>query len=787
MKRLIVGVAVLLTTLSGMTQQNWCGSDYLLQEYLNESAENRLAFEEQQSIFKAAEELNASRAEIKFIIPVVVHVLYNTCNGNISRSQIDDALRIINEDYGRTNADTILTRDVFKPVAADAQIEFRLARIDPNGNSTDGIVRIQTSAAVNAGNNVKSLSNWTSSKYLNIWVVETINNFVGGQGTILGYAQFPGQGSWNSYGIVIRNDAMGTIGTSNADGRTLTHEVGHCLNLYHTFQDGCGFNCGNSGDYVCDTPPAIEATYDCNSSTNTCSNDANGSSAFNSNVPDMIENYMSYNSCQNLFTEGQRTRMHAVLSSSNVLNGLSSSSNLISTGVQGLVEADFQTEADLVCQWSSVDFQNTSLYDAETFAWDFTDLAVPATSTESNPRVVFPFSGLMEVKLSATSGSETKETTKSIFVVSKEGHYVPSTDDMENFSALPSNNWLPINIDQDAHGWKVSTEAFVSGTQSIKMDNYGNCGERSDELISQSYDFSPFTSVIVTFKQAFAQTTAGNSDYLRLFISNDCGENWTMNWVKTGNGLRSVTTPVSVPFVPTSEEWNDQSLTITGSQYMQEGILFKFEFGSRGGNNLYIDDFAMNGTFSGDLLLRSPENGKQGLATDVTIDWKAVGFVDSYEYQVDKVNTFDSQDLISGTNSYIDPSPENSDTEASLEGLSAGETYYWRVRYNQSGTVSEWSETWNFTVSESGVGISELVSPKVTVYPNPATNQVMIQSESNLGLVQLFDYTGRMVWVKNAKAANTITINSSELPRGFYLLKIEDATGAVQTKPLVLQ
>src|SRR5690606_28639244 len=95
-------------------------------------------------------------------------------------------------------------------------------------------------------------------------------------------------GNLNTYGIVARSDQWGTIETASGSdgGRTVTHEMGHCFNLLHTFQSGCGNHCVNSGDLICDTPPVSTSTFGCNLNNNTCSNDATGSSTFSTDVPD---------------------------------------------------------------------------------------------------------------------------------------------------------------------------------------------------------------------------------------------------------------------------------------------------------------------------------------------------------------------------------------------------------------------------------------------------------------------------------------------------------------------
>jgi hypothetical protein len=774
----------------GVNAQDYgCAADENLQQMLDSDPVARANYVENQEAFNLfAANYSASRADAEYIIPCVVHVLYNTCEGNISLAQIEDGIRLINEDFGRTNPDTNLTRSQFLPFAANTGVEFRLARIDPDGDPTDGVVRIETSQAVGAQNNVKGISRWSSSHYMNIWIVESIANFTQGQGTILGYAQFPGSGSWTTYGLVVRNDAFGTIGTSNADGRTVTHEIGHCLNLGHTFQNGCGSSCAFSGDNVCDTPPAnSNPTYNCSFTTNTCSNDAAGGSAYSSNVPDMIENYMSYNSCQNLFTEGQKTRMISALEFYSVLGTLVSEDNLRETGVLGLVEADFETEHDILCQFEPMTFSNTSFFTGEAQSWTFGGEAMPGESTESNPAVIFPYAGLQSVTYVATDGDSTAETTQSVFVASNEGHYAPYTDDMEDLVSLPDDRWFTRNIDQDEHVWKVSNEAAYSGEQSIKLDNFGKCGSRIDELISQSFDFSPFSSVNVSFKVAFARTTEVNSCYLRMYSSKDCGKTWLLNWAKSTTQLQSVSTPVGTPFIPADEsEWKNYTVSLTNSAYMVEGAMLKFEFGGEGGNNLYLDDVQFNGTFDGVQLLRAPEDGKTGMASDVLIDWKSAGFVETYEYEIDASSNFDSQNKITGTTTFIDATPHNEDTEFLAEGLDVATTYYWRVRYVQGGSSSAWSDTWSFTVSESGVGVKEETIADVAVFPNPSNGALSMTSTLGMDRVFVLDYTGRQVLNIYGNGTTQMAINL-DVPAGLYIVQITTTDGAVHNNSVIIR
>jgi len=274
------------------------------------------------------------------IFPTVIHIFHDGSLGNITDSQVFDGLRVINEDFNRMNADTSVTRPIFKPFAAVVGYKFVLAKLDSNGDSTTGIVRIDTALIPHPEptspdfDNVKFASHWPSDMYYNIWLVRGI------QGGTLGYAQYPGTnftygGPWETWGVVMRSDQFGTIGTSSADGRTATHEIGHTFGLYHTFLSssaGCGTVCDTTGDEVCDTPPNTDS-FSCPQTANTCSNDTSGPSAYTTNVVDQIENFMSYNSCQNMFSQGQKVRMDGFIASFPLIQGLSTDSNLIATGL----------------------------------------------------------------------------------------------------------------------------------------------------------------------------------------------------------------------------------------------------------------------------------------------------------------------------------------------------------------------------------------------------------------------------------------------------------------------
>lgn len=234
-------------------------------------------------------------------IPVVVHVIYSNSNENISDAQIQSQIDVLNEDFRRLNSDA----DNTWSQAADTEIQFCLANVDPNGNATNGITRKSSSRTSWGTNDAMKKSSqggvdpWDASQYLNMWVC----NIGGG---ILGYAQFPG-GSASTDGVVMGPQYFGSSAKGSGFylsapfdlGRTTTHEVGHFLNLRHIWGDGgCSVD-----DFVSDTPTSDAANYGCSTGHSSCGS------------VDMVQNYMDYSddSCMNLYTQGQKNRMRAVL------------------------------------------------------------------------------------------------------------------------------------------------------------------------------------------------------------------------------------------------------------------------------------------------------------------------------------------------------------------------------------------------------------------------------------------------------------------------------------------
>ncbi len=280
---------------------------------------------------KQLAELNkSSRAagDTVYRIQVVFHVLYTAPEENIPDSVIYSQIEVLNRDYRRRNFDTTQTRDVFKPVAGDAGIEFYLATADPDGNPTNGITRAVGSPAIAflgfnpQSDDIKSAATggtdpWPTDRYLNIWVG---NVFLG---VVLGYA-FPPDNAPNwgptdgtdsaHQGVVLHYAAVGAnfsapIDATVAGGRSAVHEIGHFLGLRHIWGDAA--DCV-ADDGISDTPFAGDASQQtCDTTINSCVDSP-------VDFPDMIENYMDYSDdrCVNMFTNEQIGIMRATLQTS---------------------------------------------------------------------------------------------------------------------------------------------------------------------------------------------------------------------------------------------------------------------------------------------------------------------------------------------------------------------------------------------------------------------------------------------------------------------------------------
>lgn len=385
---------ILFFSLVSFGQERNCGSMEVLDRQIKE---NPSMLKNMEEIEKQVQEYirnnangNGQRAIIT--IPTVVHVVYRTTTENISDAQVQSQIDVLNADFKALNSDLSLTPSIFTGVIGNPEIEFCLATQDPSGNATTGINRKSTTVTSwGTNDNVKKTAQggvdpWNAANYLNIWVC----NIGGG---ILGYAQFPG-GPASTDGVVLDYRYTGTLGTATAPyhkGRTGTHEVGHWLNLRHIWGDA---TCGS--DLVSDTPVH-------NTSNGGCPAYPHYSTCSGAPV-EMTMNYMdyTYDACMYMFSQGQKTRMRAVLEGSGSRSSLQSSPGCLPPSPQtcnaptGLTTSNI-TSTTATSSWTAVSsatsytfefkLNSASTWTATTVTTTAVNLTGLTASTAYNTRV----------------------------------------------------------------------------------------------------------------------------------------------------------------------------------------------------------------------------------------------------------------------------------------------------------------------------------------------------------------------------------------------------------------
>ena len=429
-----VPLFLLFTATEALAQTQKCGSAAIHDEMMRTDAayaQKMITFE---NLLQAMPPNPAQRpaAVPAYKIPVVVHVMHKGepvgSGTNVSDIAIQNAIRSLNEIYRKVAGSRGDGNGV------DVEIEFALAVRDPSGNCTNGIVRVNmsgNSTYMSSGvmrstsgisdASLKATSFWNKTKYYNIWLISEIDNNSGGSG-IQGYAYFASShGTAQDGAVMLANNFIG--GTST----TCAHELGHALNLYHTFEGdnngtACPTNpngCGSGvGDCCGDIPAHIQSASDCVSGTNTC----NGTSR------DLfIHNYMDYSSdvCQNMFTANQKTRMVTALTTTRAsfLTPENGGTNDALTPVAAPA-ADFSVSGPILCgtgqTLSLIDksgcvansYIPASSYPNVTYAWTISNGTNTFTSSVQNPTISIPNAGTYTVTLTVTNALGTNTVTK---------------------------------------------------------------------------------------------------------------------------------------------------------------------------------------------------------------------------------------------------------------------------------------------------------------------------------------------------------------------------------------
>ncbi len=585
----------------------YCGTDILWRKTINESPQKaeRIHRIRQKLDDHIAEYQEEKRAGTVYIVPVVFHVIHDNGPEKIDPARVENAMDILTRDFRKNNQDTTTIKSPFKSIAADAEIEFRLAQKDPNGNCHRGITYTQSTKTYDGDAQMKGLIQWDPSSYLNVWICNDID--LGGGGGVAGYTTPPAQAEANPSedGIVLKYNYLGTQSPSSVwKSRTLTHETGHYFGLDHPWgtcgQAGDGSNCNGSNcsntncspyrsydDGICDTPHTIGWT-DCNN--------PSGSSC---GSQDNVQNYMEYSYCHRMFTDGQRSAMRGAITS-NIAdrNQLWQDANLQETGVKTpqLCLVDFSAGQRTICKGESIQFEDLSYHGPTSWDWEF-EGGNATDPTVQNPTVTYTDTGSFDVTLIASNSSGTDTAIKKdlIKVLPSPGMKLPFIDPMDWMVSFQNSFKLhQENPDADSIAWKPTTQAGEGGSRgAIMLENYSNSVGNKDIFYTTSIDATqiPDGNIEMSFDVAFAKINSGDQDELKVFASNDCGNTWSPLKTYSAQFGLSTAPEHTEPFVPEADEWSNKTFnSALNSNYNVKDLRFKFEFTSDGGNNIYIDN-----------------------------------------------------------------------------------------------------------------------------------------------------------------------------------------------------
>ena len=556
-----------------------------------------------------------------FIIPVVVHIIHDGGASNISDAQVYDAIRVANEVYAETDPDTAQIIPYFKPRIGNTNIEFRLAKLDPNGNCTNGITRHVSALTHAATDAVKNLpgARWDTRRYLNVWVAQTMASGSGG------YAYFPCT-STQIDGIVLRSAQFGSIGPSancQLCAKTLPHEIGHYLGLPHTWggtnTPGLPANCQDD-DGIADTPNTVGTQGGCNTAFPACLGDPSPIAN--------VQNIMDYSNCPAMFTQGQAGVMNDGVN----LGGFACRQLLVSVAnqtVTGVATGQvippclpiaflttvgaMPTElVQRVCAGGTIQFRGEAYNVAPNipvqFRWSFPG-GVPATATGTNPTVTYPTAGQYSVTLTATTAAGSDSTTQAGYVKVQNANSGLTTPDVESFEspqfplnpADPFKNWEVSPTTGTT--WEYTSAAATHGTGSGRLRLRNTAVGTDYDLISANIMLTRAISrPYLTFKRAYARLNASSDDRLTMSTSFDCGRTWI---TRGGTAIRSATqlatgSPTGGTFVPTAAQWRADSMLISsGTIAAGSHLMVRFRVLSDRGSALYLDDFRIGGRVTG--------------------------------------------------------------------------------------------------------------------------------------------------------------------------------------------
>lgn len=549
-------------------------------------------------------------------------------------------------------------------IAASTKISFELAKIDPDGNCTSGINRMYTRKTLEARDQIKSLVQWDPYRYLNIWVVETIENLAG-NGITLGYAQFPEDlaSRPETDGLVIRHDYLGSTGTASSQiGRTASHEIGHWLGLRHIWGDDDydpeaeefltpPFS-SDDIDQICSSDDGVNDTPLQGDRSSGCASFPVASECHDLWYGDMYMNYMDYSNdiCMNLFTKGQEAVMVQTLET--IRTQLWSEENLIATGLNSFNEANcaphivaITSDDRWICEGSTVDFEAEVYYEngSSNYLWTF-EGANTTSSTEKTPSVSYDTPGVYEATVSVSNGNNTSiKTRKQMIHVISENPLLtsPLTEGFAQWQ-FPDIEGKPFLLSHRGEENIGQWEYIGSVNGNMSPEQAGAIRARTKDFNSDEPRYIAFPNIDLSdisgpiyleFEYAHAPQSTLCDDHLDVKLLGGCDANTSSSPLgggpseeltknlsyAEGNMTTNGGNYVFFDYIPEPEHWQQARMKFNLGNVFKSNTTLYFELhGNMGeGNYIYIDnvtigtglDIEENNLLTSFSISPNPSNG----------------------------------------------------------------------------------------------------------------------------------------------------------------------------------
>lgn len=748
-----------------ITAQRNCGAMELLEKQLQANPDmerNRQAIEKHTAEY-IMDNKSAARGIIK--IPVVFHIVWRTSvpAENITDAQIQSQIDALNKDFALLNADASKIPSVFKSFASNLEIQFELAKRTPWGAASNGINRYQSNRTTfwGANDEIKNptfggIAPWDTKKYLNVWVCAIGSN-------ILGYAQFPG-GPASTDGVVLDYQCVGVNGSARAPfnlGRTMTHEVGHWLNLYHIWGNG---TCGD--DLVSDTPKHSDPNYGCPTypQVNTC--DVTKSVK-------MTMNFMDYTNdqCMYMFTSGQKNRVQALFATGGARAAMLSSDALVvgaATATCGLPTVSPVT--NLLSNSATISWASPT--GANSFVVRYKPLSSTTWTTVTLSATQLNISGLLsntdyEYQIQSNCyGTPGVFTSSSFFktpIASSCG--TPQTLNYTNVTYNSATiSWSPV---AGASQYRFQFKRTTSSTWNVYTLTAATC--KLNIAANTNYQIQVAAicgGTIGTFTAVKAFTTLVAPP-----VCTDVYETVPNNTQTTASKIIANVAIAGTIGTSTDADWYAFSNSATQPHIQLTLSNLKVNYGLR----LYSS--------AGILLMQSDNIG----ASNEVIKYNN-GIVGSYFIQI--YNNAGSNDPYNCYSLIA-----NTSTTPYLTGTKEGDLYddeidVFEEQVENSIVSYELGRINMEQIFKNDRVIKEL---NFKVFPNPVTNNAVfnvdVPEEENQVTIMIFDAVGRVIYESQAEIRpenNKVVVNMSEQQNGLYLVRIMSKT-MQQTQKMIVR